>query len=184
MKKDKSFYGWLFVCVTLAVLLAVSVYLGVSGWYFKVENNLESDIVLGENVQIDISKNEAEGVAFSFSGSYLAGEKLPQNISVKNIDEERGIYLRAKVFVFSENATDSQVDIIENVNWQRENDGYYYLTQILPTSGKVSLCSYVVIGEESKFDGEKSYIFQVIVEALGEDENVEELWGRQVVTNV
>ena len=43
---------------------------------------------------------------------------------------------------------------------------------------------YVVIGEESKFDGEKSYIFQVIVEALGEDENVEELWGRQVVTNV
>lgn len=184
MKKDKSFYGWLFVCVTLAILLAVSIYLGVSGWYFKVDKNLESDIVLGENVQIDISKNEAESVAFSFPGNFLAGEKLPQNISVKNIDEEKGLYLRAKVFVFSEDNDFTQVDIIENVNWQREDDGYYYLTEILPTTGKVSLCSYVVIGEESKFDGEKSYIFSVIVESLSQDQDVEGIWGRQVVTNI
>ena len=183
MKKDKAFYGWLFVCIVLVILLGISIFLGISGWYFKVDNSLETDIVLGENVQVDIKRNMAQTASLSFPGNYLNGEKLAQNISVKNIDEEKDLFLRAKISVYSNNNSENQIDLIENVNWTRNEDGYFYFNELLQSTAKASLCSFIVIGEESNFDCDKNYIFSVIFESLDSGQDVEGIWGVQPIVN-
>ncbi len=184
MKKNKSFYGWLFVCMSLAIMLGVSVYLGATGWYFQGDNSLESDLVLGESVQVAVKKNQSEGVAFTFEGSYLTGEKLPQTIAIKNLDDEQGVFVRAKISVFSNDETNKSLSIIENVNWKLEADGYYYLTSILTPTSKANLCSHVVLDEESEFESTKNYIMMVIFETLSENNDVLQIWGVQPVETV
>ncbi len=182
MKKDKSFYGWLFVCVALSLLLGVSIYLGFSGWYFKADRSLESDLKLGETVQVDIGKNQSECVSFTFAGSYLPGEKLSQIVGVKNIDNEAELYVRAKVSVFSKVSDDYDVSIIETINWTLHDDGYYYFNSFLTPSSKANLCSSIVIGEDSSFVSKKNYILNVTFESLEKKLDVADIWGVYPIT--
>lgn len=182
MKKDKAFYGWLFVCVSLAILLGVSIYLGLSGWYFKADHSLESDLVLGETVQVDIDKNQSACVSFTFAGSYIHGEKLSQIVGVKNLNQEFGLYVRAKINVFSKFSDDFSLGLDETINWTYRDDGYYYFDAILSPESKANLCSSIIIGETSEFDSTKNYILNVTFETLEEGLDVEKIWGVNPVT--
>ncbi len=177
MKKDKSFYGWLFTCVSLAILLGVSIYLGLSGWYFKSDRSLESDLKLGETVQVDIDKNQSSCVSFTFAGSYLPGEKLSQIIAVKNLNDSQGLYVRAKVNVFSKVSDNHDLSLLETINWTYHEDGYYYFDSLLSPLSKANLCSDIIIGEDSIFQSSKNYILNVTFEALDETIDVKNLWG-------
>ena len=105
MKKNNAFYGWLFACVSLVILLGVSIYLGISGWYFSSSNTQQTDLELGNNIEISVKKNESSTASFTFSGGFLEGEKLSQIVGIKNSETEGELYIRAKVYVFmSDNA--------------------------------------------------------------------------------
>ncbi len=102
MKKINSNYGWLFACISLAVLLGISIYLGLSGWYYSTDLSQGNELELGISCDVSLPANSASSCSFAFSGGYLEGEKLPQVINVKNSGQDKKVYLRAKIYVFME----------------------------------------------------------------------------------
>ena len=59
MKIEKKYYSWLFAVIVLSILLAISIILGISGWYFSNEKSKITDFKLGNSVEIFLNKNSA-----------------------------------------------------------------------------------------------------------------------------
>ncbi len=185
MKLKREYYGWLFVTVLLALLLALSIYLGISGWYFKTDISYTTDLQLGKNVQIGVKENQASSVSMNLDGSYLAGNRLPQLVSIKNLEDENSVFMRAKIFVYTGDNQTLKMDMVETVNWQfDENDGYYYFNDVLTKQNKVALCSHVIIDENASLQTNTKYIVTIVVEALGQDQDVLKIWGKNPIENV
>lgn len=185
MKFSKENFGWIFISVGLALLLALSIYLGISGWYFKTEISYTTDLELGKTVQLDIKKNQANAISFSLDGSFLSGERLSQIVSIKNLDTEKSIYLRAKIYIYTGNNQTLKMDLIETINWSyNQDDGYYYFTDLLTPQNKVALCSHVVIDEETNLLTSNKYIVTILAEALDEDKDVDIIWGNNPLQNI
>ncbi len=185
MKLKREYYGWLFVTVLLALLLALSIYLGISGWYFKTDISYTTDLQLGKNVQIGVKENQASSVSMNLDGSYLAGNRLPQLVSIKNLEHENSGFMRAKIFVYTGDNQTLKMDMVETVNWQfDENDGYYYFNDVLTKQNKVALCSHVIIDENASLQTNTKYIVTIVVEALGQDQDVLKIWGKNPIENV
>ncbi len=184
MKKNNAFYGWLFACVSLVILLGVSIYLGISGWYFSSSNTQQTDLELGNNIEISVKKNESSTASFTFSGGFLEGEKLSQIVGIKNSETEGELYIRAKVYVFMSDNAIADMQFITSSNWTKADDGYYYFNEKLISQGKIGLCSALVIGEGSHLRGDRNYIMTVAVEGLDGNADVEGLWGFNPAKNV
>ncbi len=185
MKVNKSNFGWIFACVLLFILLGISLYLGISGWFFKNDFSYTTDLELGKTVSIDVKKNQANAISLSFDGSYLSGERLPQILSIKNSDAEQEVYVRAKIYVCTGSNINTDMGLVETINWQYdENDNYYYFNDLLAPNEKVALCSHVIIGEDSSFVGHTKYILTVIFESLSKEMDVEQIWGKNPIQNI
>ncbi len=185
MEASKSNFRWKFICASLLILLALSVYLGISGWYFKNDISYTTDLELGKTVQIEAKKNEANSVSLNLDGSYLEGERLAQIVSIKNLETDYNLYLRAKVYIYSGDNVLTDMDIVETINWTyNENDGYYYFNETLPSNNSVALCSYVIVKEGSKLNTRTKYILTFLIEALDSSENIEEIWGYNPIQNI
>ena len=177
MKINKDNFGWIFTSALLAFLLAMSIYLGITGFYFKTQSAYTTDLVLGKNIQVDVSKNMSNAVSFNLDGSYLSGDRLPQIISVKNTEEEEGVYLRAKIFIYTSENKTLGMGLVETVNWTyNQNDGYYYFNEVLAKQDKASLCSHIFIDEETSLQSNVKYIVTIVVESLGEGVDIQEIW--------
>ncbi len=178
MKFSKENFGWIFACGVLAILLALAIYLGFSGWYFENDRNFTTDLQLGKTVQVGVDKNGANAVSFNLDGSFLAGERLPQLVAVKNLDEEEDVALRAKIFIYSGSNQTLAMNMVETLNWQyNENDGYFYFNSLLTPQNKVALCSYIFIDEETTLYTDTKYIVTIVVEALASTQDIENIWG-------
>lgn len=185
MKIDKSNFGWIFACCGLVVLLGISIFLGLSGWFINTDMTYTTDLELGKSVQIGIGKNEANAVSLSLDGSFLEGQRLPQIVSIKGTQSEEDMYVRAKIFVYtSENETKS-LDLVQTVNWTyNEEDGYYYLNDLLSPNDKVSLCSHIILSENLNLNTGKKYLITIVAETLESGQNVKNIWGNDPLENV
>ena len=176
MKLTKSNFGWIFATFGLAVLLAISIYLGVSGWYFKNDFSYTTDLELGKSVLIEATQNQANAVSFTVDGSYLNGFMLPQIVSIKNVSDQ-GVYLRAKAYVYTSNGQYYDVEIDSTTNWVYTEDGYYYFNDTVISDEKVTLCKAIMLGDEDEYLTNVKYIVTFVIEALDIEQNVEALWG-------
>ena len=100
MKVNKDNFGWIFTSCALAILLGLSIYLGITGWYFKTDKSYTTDLELGKTVQFEVDKNQSNAISFNIDGSYLSGDRLPQIIAVKNASDSN-LFLRAKIFIYT-----------------------------------------------------------------------------------
>ena len=176
MKIDKSKAGWIFVVTVLSLLLGASLYLGISGWFFRYEASYTTDLELGKTLQLSAEKNSATSASINLDGSYLSGEPLPQIISVKNVEDAVALYLRAKIFIYSDGNQMMKMDMMETSSWIYEDDGYYYYKGTLASQNKVALCSNIVIPEETNLVSSKKYIVSIVIEALDSNVDVQEIW--------
>ena len=184
MKFSKENFGWIFLSFALLILLAISIYLGVSGWFFKTDVSYTTDLTLGRTVSTNISKNQASTISLTFDGSYLPGERLSQIISVTNIDEESDIYLRAKVYVLSGSGENISMDIVSTANWTyNQSDGYFYYNDLLLLQSKATLCPHVIVPNEN-LQGDHKYILNVVFESLSSEQDVQSLWGINPIENI
>ena len=183
MKINKNNFVWIFIVSILALLLALSVYLGVSGWYFQTENSYTADMQIGTNMQIDISDNMANSASINIDGAFLYNQEIPQTISVKNIGED-DIFVRAKIFIYASNSETKKIDISETINWFENEDGYFYFNNLLKSGEKVSLCSSIIVPEDSNLDTNKKYILTILFEGLNKNQDAETFWGINPVENV
>lgn len=174
-KLSKLTYGFIFAIVALTILLGVSLYLGLSGWFFGNTTKLESDLQLGQTVNISLSGSEAKAVSFTFPGSYLPGQQLEQFVNISNISD-KDLHVRAKAVIFDRSEGQMLAEVGVSSHWT-ENGGYYYFDEPLLKSNKIALGSYVKLGEDKYFNSKKSYIITFIVEALDKELDREEIWG-------
>ncbi len=185
MKLSKDNFGWIFTSVGLAILLALSVYLGLSGWYFENDRSFTTDLELGKTMQIGINKNEANAISFNLDGSFLSGERLPQLVSIKNLNEIEDVYLRAKIYIYTGSNQTLEMNMVETVNWvYNHEDGYFYFNSLLTPQNKVALCSYVYIDEDTVLQTDTKYIVTIVVESLGASQSAEDIWGNNFVENI
>lgn len=184
MKINKDNFGWIFTTCGLIVFLGISIYLGISGWYFKTQPSFTTDLQLGKTVQFSVEKNQSNAISFNLDGSYLSGDRLPQIISVKNSDEVSDVYLRAKIFIYTGDNQTLKMNFVETINWTYQQDGYYYFNNTLTPQNKVTLCSYLFIDEETQLQTNTKYIVTVIVDALDANQNVTEIWGYNPIQNI
>ena len=70
------------------------------------------------------------------------------------------------------------------MNWTYQDDGYYYFNDLLTAQNKVALCSYVFIDESIQLQTNTKYIVTVVVESLGNTQNVEGIWNYNPIQNV
>lgn len=185
MKISKSNFGWIFTCCGLLVLLAIAIYLGASGWFFKNDISYTTDLELGKTITTSIKKNQAQSISLTFDGSILPGERLPQIVSISNIDDSENIYVRAKVYVYNGDNVMQDMDIVETINWTyNEDDGYYYFNEILNVDTKATLCSYIIVDENSTFSGHNKYILSIVFESIAQSLDVESIWGINPLENI
>lgn len=184
MKFSKENFGWIFTTCALAILLGLSIYLGITGWYFRTEKSYTTDIELGKTIQFGVKKNESNAISFNLDGSFLAGERLPQLISVKNLDAENNLYLRAKLFIYTGDNQTLEMNMVETANWTYQEDGYYYFNEKLTPQNKVAICSFVFIDEDTDLQTNTKYIVTMIVESLDENQNVTQIWNYNPIENI
>lgn len=176
MKINKSNFGWLFACIGLFILLAISIYLGVRGFFFKTQNSYTTDLKLGQTIEGGLNKNQATSMSLNFSGDFLPGEKLPQIVSVKNSSNE-DLFVRAKVFIYNSQNQTQEINVIENSNWSKQEDGYFYLTDLISKEQKVNFCSHIIASEDFVTLSWKKYIVTFVFETLDSESDVISLWG-------
>ncbi len=182
MKISKSNFGWLFACIGLVLLLALSVYLGMSGFFFRTENSYTTDLVLGQTVEAGLNKNQATSISLNFSGGYLPNERLAQVVSVKNNEDGQSLYLRAKAFVYTSQNQVTEIDVVENSNWTKNDDGYFYYNSLVSPLEKVNFCSYIILdSQEFKPVSWKKYILTIVFETLDSSADILSLWGNNPV---
>lgn len=172
---NKKLFGWLFAVIMLVVMLGISLYLGLSGWFFATSFSQGDELVLGNAVEIHIKNNQASTASFAVSGAFLQGEKLPQIISVKNDEEEGEMYVRAKIYTFMQDSSLADISLITNSNWIKAEDGYYYFTDKLLSQGKIGLSSHISV--DHLFAGDKKYIVTVVIESLRSNLDEKDIWG-------
>lgn len=178
MKVSKDNFGWIFLSVALTIGLIISVILGFSGFYFKNSSSLSLDLKLGDYLQLDIRKNQANSLSVNVDGSYLPNQKLKQDLFVKNLEVNDGVYLRAKVYIFSSENRIVNVNVDLAPNWKYNlQDGYYYYNRILQPQNKATFASDLILDENGDLYSDKKYILTFLVESLKDETQAETLWG-------
>ncbi len=172
----KSSIAWLFVVIGLVVLLAISVYLGLSGYYFSTAFlHSKTDFVVGENVVINVLPNQASVVSFTFDGGFLPEEKLPQVVQIRAQELDAEVYVRVKALVFGEDGV--EFDFVTTPHFEKAEAGYYYFDETLKGGNKITFCNYLKFPKNSKMAGDEKYVLSVVVETLEKEFDVEKIWG-------
>lgn len=185
MKIDKNNFGWLFTCVGLVILLGISIYLGISGFFFQTEDTYTTDLVLGQNIESAIRKNQATSISVNMSGGFLPEERLAQVVSIKNLELDNSLYLRAKVFIYSSQNQTEEIDVVENSNWTKNEDGYYYYNELLSPLEKANFSTFIIAPSQDFVTASwKKYIVTFVFESLDSSVDVENLWQNNPVQNV
>lgn len=174
-KLKKSTYGFIFAIIVLVIALGITLYLGLSGWFYSNVTKLESDMQLGQTVNLSLAGNETEAVSFTVSGAYLPGHNLQQYVNVTN-ESDKPLYVRAKAFIFSYSLGDTKVELGISEHWT-ENGEYYYFDEPVEVSNKIAVSSYVKLLEDEFYDSQKSYVLTIVVEGLDASLNRAEIWG-------
>ena len=174
-KLKKSTYGFIFAIVVLVIALGISLYLGLSGWFYSNTSSLKSDMQLGSNVNLSLKGTETQAVSFTLSGAYLSGQKLKQFINLTN-EFDAPIYVRAKALIFSYDLNDCKIELGVSDLWT-ENGDYYYFDEPLESQNKISVASYVKLLNDEFYDSHKSYILTIIVEGLDANLDRQQIWG-------
>ncbi len=170
----KSSIGWLFAVITLAVLLAVSVILGVTGYFSSVTYLASpSDLVVGDNVSIAVKENESSVASFTFDGGYLPNETIPHVIQINGGLLNKDVKVRVKAEIFGLNEK-TAFDFVTTSHFEKAEDGYYYYDETLPIGSKITFSNYCIIPENNFQSGEK-YILTVVVETI-DAEKSGEIW--------
>ena len=171
----KSTYGFIFAIVALVILLGVTLYLGLSGWFYANVTEFESDIKLGETVSLMLDGTQSKALSFTFPGSYLPGQKIAQNINITN-GGSSDLYVRAKAIVFDYEKGECELEIGTSEHWTKEGE-YYYFDEKLLLSNKISLASYIKLNPEGKYSSIKQYVVTIVVEGLDSKFDRAEVWG-------
>ena len=116
---------------------------------------------------------------------FLPEERLAQVVSIKNLELDNSLYLRAKVFIYSSQNQTEEIDVVENSNWTKNEDGYYYYNELLSPLEKTTFSTFIIAPSQNFVTASwKKYIVTFVFESLDSSVDVENLWQNNPVQNV
>lgn len=174
-KLSKTTYGFIFTIVLLVLALGIVLYLAISGWFYTNTTKIESNMDIGQTVNIDIRENDVQVASFTIPGAYLPGQKIDQFINITNMSD-KDLYLRAKIVLFDFESCEEKMQAGITEHWT-EHDKVYFLDEKLLSSNKVAFALFVKLMDEKYFDSTKSYIVSIVVESLDGALDRTEIWG-------
>lgn len=174
-KLSKTTYGFIFTIILLVLALSVVLYLAISGWFYTNSTRLESDMVIGRTVNIDMHENETQVASFTIPGAYLPGQKIDQFINITNISD-KDLHIRAKIVMFDFDVGEEKMQAGISSHWT-EYDGGYIFDEKLLSLNKIAFVSYVKLLEDKYYDSTKSYIISIVVESLDANLDRTAIWG-------
>ena len=177
MKINKNNLGWIFACIGLSICLIGSLYLGLSGWFYKNTVNYATEFKIGNMQIVGLNNNQANALSLNFEGSFICDEEFPQIVNVKNISDE-DFYLRGKVFINSRTNVTEEIKVETTTNWIYDDDsGYYYFNDKLIASGTIAFCSKIKLDKDISLNSNKKYIITFVFESLENKEDVTNIWN-------
>ena len=173
---NKKDVAWTVCCVFLVIALLLSIVLGVMGFYSAVTYlSLDSDLIVGDFVNIPILPNQTNVVSMTFDSSFLPNENIPQTIQISGQNLNSDVKVRVKAQVFG--LEDGTFDFITTEHFVLDDDGYYYYDDTLKGGNKITFCNYVITPKENPHKSGEKYILSIIVENLESKFNVKEIWN-------
>lgn len=181
MKKDKTYYGFLFTIVVLFILLGISIYFGLSGWFYSISStDTDIDLMLGKKIVVAVEPNQTSAVSFGLKGEYIPHEKLLQIIKINAENLNKDVFVRVKGILFNSQNDISEIEFETTDNWVYDG-GYYYLTDSLKGGNNVTFSSKVIVPDNVVLRSDKSYLVTVIVETLDTTFDSELIWGKNLI---
>ena len=173
---NKSHIGWLFAVIALSILLIVSIVLGMNGYYFSMSFlRAKSDISIGETATIEVLPDEASVLSFTFDGSYLPKERLPQKVQISAVNSNKDLLVRVKSRVFGEE-TGQNLGFVTDDRFVYDGE-YYVFQDVLGSGGKTLFCEYIQIPEDSNLSSKEKYILSIVVESVENTFENQLKWG-------
>ncbi|MGN1201203.1 MAG: hypothetical protein ACI4R8_02945 [Candidatus Caccovivens sp.] len=172
----KQYIGWLFAVIVLSCLLVISVILGLTGYYFSVSYLYSnSQLVVGDQVTVTVEPNQSNVVSFTFDGSFLPNETIPQvvQISATDLNSDCNVRVKAKVFGVKNKI---EFDFVTTEHFEKAPDGYYYYDGVLNGGNKITFCNYLIMPKSEDFVSKEKYILTLVVETLESKYDVENIW--------
>lgn len=176
MKKIKKESMYIFFIVLLSVLLVGLFVLTTTGVFYKSREGSSSSFKVGESAVISVEKTEAKVLSFEFDGSFLSGEELKQNISIKN-EGEKDLFVRAKITIFTGDNNDPNISLKSGEDWVVADGGEYLYEGFIPSLNTIGFCSGIEIGEETVLKSSNTYILTICVESLSTEFDRMAIWG-------
>lgn len=173
----KSSVKWLFMVIVLSLLLAISVILGFTGYYFSVSYlNSNSELTVGDSFSIEVKANESNVASFTFDGTFLPNERIPQIIQIKSQNLTEDVYIRVKAVVFG---TDEEIELNYETteHFYKATDGYYYFDDVLKGGSKATFCNFIVLPGKDYFESRQKYVITFVVETLKSGLDIKNIWN-------
>ena len=170
----KSTTTWIFVTTILVVLLATMTILGFTGFLFSLSSSkFDTDLVVGQDLNISVKPNETSVKTISFDGAYLPNEKLPQKIYINAEKLTQDVFVRVKGNVSN---IEGILSFETTEKFVFEEDGYYYYDGTIIGGDRVCFCDYVVMPDDLRVKSDKKGIFTIIIECLDSNEDINKIW--------
>ena len=173
----KERFIYIFSIGVLLFLLVLFLILFFSGYLFSTVIDPITNLPLGKsNLVLNVERTQASTMSFSLNGGILPGEKLPQNLNIKNLGED-SVFVRAKAYAFTKDRGQIDFPLEVTNNWLLKDDGYYYYLELLEGLNTIGLASNIVVNDSYEFDCKEKYMVNILVESLSSDLDVNAAWG-------
>jgi len=171
---SKERFCYIFSICALLLLILIICILAFTGVFYGVQVDKITSVPLGTDITISIGANDCNAFSFAVSGGVIPNEKIAQNINIKNTSTEK-IFVRVKsVIVALED--NCKIDMSNLNNWVKNGEYAYFLKEI-NQGESVGCAKNLVINEEYELSSKYNYNIVVIVESLGENFDVKNIWN-------
>ena len=158
--------------ITLSILLAVAITVGITLAYFTANANVAGTITLGNPVTIGITQGGASVSSLTFSDDALPGTVYTQPIGIQAPAEMTEALMRAKLTITNVDGASINVEATTTDAWEDADDGYYYYNGTVTANASIDFVTAVTVPTSlTNDDAKKTYTIDVVVETIQQANN-------------
>lgn len=168
---------YIFIIIILAVAFVGLFVMSISGFFFANNPPTGTSLKLGDSAVIELNSTGTKEYACNFDGAILGGQKIKQNITIKNTGE-KNLFLRAKLTIFTDKNEIPQIELVTANDWIKEDDGYFYYSGNIGSLNSVGFISGIFLPENEQLKSSSNYIMVFTIESLSTEFDKTLIWGR------
>lgn len=171
-KRKKKISGSTIAIITLAILLAATVAIGITLAYFTASATVLGDITLGDPVTIEITQGGASVGNLTFDGDALPGTVFDQVIGVAAPADMTEALMRAKLTITNTDGATTTVDATTTDSWIEGDDDYFYYNGSVTANATIDFITSITVPTSlTNEDANKTFNVNVVVETIQKANN-------------